>query len=221
MKLRLLFMALATAGILASCNNAPKGDEATVDAEQEAAAKSGETMAVDVSQSEVTWTGTKPVGAHYGTFKLTSGEVSTENGMVTGGEFVIDINSMVITDEDADSYRENLRGHLVSEDFFKAETHPTAKFVITKVEPISEAMKSSSKVENANYVVSGNLTLRDTTNNITFPANINVTDNMVSAKANFDINRTWWKMHYGNDSSLGDKFIRPEVNVGLNLVAKK
>src|SRR5690606_36432632 len=92
MKLRLLFMALATAGILASCNNAPKGDEATVDAEQEAAAKSGETMAVDVSQSEVTWTGTKPVGAHYGTFKLASGEVSTENGMVTGGEFVIDVN---------------------------------------------------------------------------------------------------------------------------------
>lgn len=214
-------MAFATAGILASCNNAPKGDEATVDAEQEAAAKRGQTLAVDVNQSEVTWIGTKPVGAHYGTFKLTSGEIAVEENMVTGGEFVIDINSMVITDQDADSYRENLRGHLVSEDFFKAEEHPTATFTITKVAPITDQLKATSKVENANYVVSGNLTLRDTTNNITFPAYINVNGDMVEAKANFDINRTWWKMHYGNDSSLGDKFIRPEVNVGLNLMAKK
>ena len=38
-------------------------------------------------------------------------------------------------------------------------------------------------------------------------------------RANFNIDRTNWGLSYGNDKSLGDKYIRPEVNIGLNIVA--
>ena len=37
------------------------------------------------------------------------------------------------------------------------------------------------------------------------------------AEADFNINRTDWGITYGNDQSLGDKFIKPEVNIKLNI----
>ena len=40
-------------------------------------------------------------------------------------------------------------------------------------------------------------------------------------KGNFDIDRTQWNMNYGNDKSLGDKFISEKVNIELDLEAKK
>jgi hypothetical protein len=46
-----------------------------------------------------------------------------------------------------------------------------------------------------------------------------VAGNSLKALANFDINRTLWGIRYGNDKSLGDKFISETVNVQLNLKA--
>jgi polyisoprenoid-binding protein YceI len=220
MKTKLLILSVAIIAMLSSCANNPEGDQASVSAAEEAAAMQGESMSLDLAASTITFLGTKPVGEHYGTFKVSEGALMAKEGKVVGGEFTIDITSLQITDEGGESYKENLEGHLLSEDFFKAEEFPAANFVITSVTEISDEAAAASKVENANYLVSGNLTLRDTTNNITFPARIEMGEEGLRAVANFNIDRTWWKMHYGNDQSLGDKFIRPEVNIGLDIVAK-
>jgi polyisoprenoid-binding protein YceI len=90
--------------------------------------------------------------------------------------------------------------------------------VITKVEPF-DSSKSKAVLPNANYLISGNLTLKDSTKNVTFPATVIVEGNNVEAKANFNIDRTQWGMSYGNDKSLQDKFIRPEVNIQFDLKA--
>jgi polyisoprenoid-binding protein YceI len=220
MKTKLLILSVALVALMASCANNPEGDKASVSSAEEVSAMEGESLALDLESTLITFLGTKPVGEHNGTFKVSNGSLLAHEGKVVGGEFIIDITSLQITDEGGESYKENLEGHLLSEDFFKAEEFPTANFVITSVSEISDEAAAASKVENANYLVSGNLTLRDTTNNITFPARIEMGEEGLRAVANFNINRTWWKMYYGNDKSLGDKFIRPEVNVGLDIVAK-
>ncbi len=76
-------------------------------------------------------------------------------------------------------------------------------------------------VAGANFSVSGNLTLKETTKNITFPAKVDLDGNKLKAKGNFNIDRTQWKMNYGNDKTLGDKFISETVNIELDLEANK
>lgn len=41
----------------------------------------------------------------------------------------------------------------------------------------------------------------------------------LEARANFDIDRRQWEMNYGNDKTLGDKFISETVNIELFLAA--
>ena len=63
--------------------------------------------------------------------------------------------------------------------------------------------------------------MKGVTKSVTFPAIVKATPEALLAQANFNINRTDWGLVYGNDKSLGDKFIRPEVNIALNIAAKK
>lgn len=76
-------------------------------------------------------------------------------------------------------------------------------------------------MKEATHTVTGNLTLKDITKSITFPAKIAMAENQVTADANFNIDRTQWGIVYGNDKSLGDKMIASEVNMQLHLVANK
>ncbi len=211
---RSILSLVAISAIVASCNQAPDAAKAETAEKQEAATGEGVIYAIDVAESSIGWLGTKPVGQHNGDFKLSSGTLSVADGAVTAGGFVIDINS--IRDFDLDDAETNgkLIGHLKSADFLDAENHPTAKFELTKVEALQNDTSGTHRV-------SGNLTLRDSTKNVTFPAKIVVSDADVTATANFNIDRTQWGLFYGNDQSLGDKFIRPEVNLTLNIKAKK
>ena len=109
----------------------------------------------------------------------------------------------------------------MSGDFFDADKFGTAKFEITKVEPYTPNSSDTSVVEGANFRISGNFTLKDVTKNITFPARIDLDGNTLKAKGNFDIDRRQWNMNYGNDKTLGDKFISEKVNIELDLQATK
>lgn len=219
---RNFFVALgitASALTFASCSDAPKGDAATVAGVQTAVVAEGTTLTVDSTASTIRFVGNGVGKNHPGVFKINEGAVTVANNAVTGGQFNINIHSMEL-EEKGEMFETKLRPHLLNADFFDAEKYPAAKFEITKVEPYTATGSDSSVVAGANHLVSGNLTLKDATKNITFPAKIDVAGNAVSAVANFDINRTWWNMSYGNDKSLGDKFISETVNVQLNLQAK-
>jgi polyisoprenoid-binding protein YceI len=206
-------LSLAIIALMASCQSAPEGETATTADTQTAAAATGAAYNVDLGTSKVSFVGTKPVGTHSGDFKLSSGTINVENGNITSGKFDIDIKSMVSTDKDT-AYTGKLMGHLLSADFFEAEKFPGAKFEITKCEALTED-------SNATHTISGNLTLKDSTKNVTFPAKVTITDADMAATAEFNIDRTQWGLFYGNDKSLGDKFIYPEVKISLNISAKK
>lgn len=221
MKNLVVIMALVFA--FASCKG-PSGDKAKVtDAQEEATASStAKKVNVDKDASVVTWVGSKPTGSHNGIIKLSSGDLSVENGQVVAGEFVMDMNTVESQDKGMPATANDKLGkHLKSADFFDVEQFPTAKFVIVKVDDIANrASAEALQLEGATHYVTGNLTMKGTEKGVSFPAIITVDENGVSAKAEFTIKRTDWGMSYGNDKSFGDKFIHPEVKVGFDVAAK-
>jgi polyisoprenoid-binding protein YceI len=198
---------------LASCNNTPEGAATTTNTTQQASTATGDLYNVDATTSQVGWEGTGVGHGHTGAFKLNNGTLNVADGNIVAGSFEINIGSLDNTDI-KDGSKKDLIGHLLSADFFEAAKYPTAKFVITKCEALTDTNKHT-------HNISGNLTLKDSTTNVTFPATINASATDVTATAKFVIDRTKWGMSYGNDKSLKDKFISPEVGITLNIVAKK
>jgi len=207
--------------ITAGCDKAPKGDNVTVREEEQPSTGTGVTYVVDTAVSSIRFNGFGVGKNHPGYLKLNYGAVAVNRDSISGGSFVINIRSMKMEEKGKD-IEEKLRPHLLSGDFFNADKFGTATFEITAVVPYNlEKDAKKSLVEGANFTISGNLTLKDVTKNITFPARIDLDGNKLNAIANFDIDRRQWQMNYGNDKTLGDKFISETVNVKLNLEAMK
>lgn len=215
-----------------SCNQAPKAPEAAINSTdsktttgdenaEEGNTENQQNATINLDSSKVTWVGTKPIGQHTGTFNLSEGTIELAEDKISGGKFTIDINSLAVTDLKPEQGGDKLKEHLKGADFFDAEKNPTASFEITKVTAFKapQGSEASNAVNNATHLVTGNFELKGVTNNITFPATIDIADGQITAAANFNINRTDWGLSYGNDESLGDKFIRPTVNVGFDLQA--
>ncbi len=220
MKKNALFFAAAI--ILASCNNEPSADKATTTDSQAVVATEGTAYQID-STTTVSWTGAKPTGAHDGTFKVTDGQLLVSDNNLSGGNFTIDINSLANRDlaADADS-KGKLEGHLKSADFFDVAKYPTAKFEITSVAPYTADSNSTEiKLAGATHLIKGNLTLKDSTKNISFPAVVKLDGNAVSASADFNIDRTLWGMNYKGPNNPQDWVINKQVNIKLALAATK
>ena len=217
-KLTLVLSAIAA---LAACNNAPKADKATTTETQAVQAAEGTDYAVD-STASLSWTGSKPGGKHDGTFKITDGTLTVKDSSLTGGSFTIDINSLSNTDMAGDAENKGkLEGHLKSPDFFDAAKFPTAKFEITSVEPFVAGKDSNTVLAGANHTIKGNLTLKDSTKNISFPAKVAVSGNSASASADFNIDRTLWGMNYKGPNNPQDWVINKLVNIKIALTATK
>jgi polyisoprenoid-binding protein YceI len=217
MKRTLLLFALGAA-VFASCQSDPKADAAKTGEAVQIETAAGKTYQADLAQSRVEWTGTKPVGQHHGSFALQDGSLTVNDGAISGGRFMMDMNSLKVEDKDTNGVFK-LGGHLRSADFFDVTEHPTAMFEISSVAPGVTASGDGLVMKDATHTVTGNLTMKGVTKSISFPAKISVNDQVVTANANFNIDRTNWGLVYGSDQSLGDKFIRPTVNIGLHLVA--
>lgn len=239
--LKYFSLAILTSFLMASCAQNPQSDEAEVSEAQEVeeVSASANSYSLDLSQSELTWNGFKPTGQHYGTIGIEDGSIAVENDQVVGGSFTVDLNDIDVQDLEGED-RDKLTGHLKSEDFFHVEQHPTAEFVITEVKDYSSATASTEesddmavkvnneeiseyKLENPTHWVTGNLTMRDTTLSVTFPARIQMSGDQVTAEAKFNIDRTKWNVSYNDEGDpvrvAQDKFIYNTVNIGFDITA--
>jgi polyisoprenoid-binding protein YceI len=220
MKRTLVLLSAATL-LLTSCQDEPKADQAQTAEAQTATAATGATYKADLGQSYAEWTGTKPTGQHQGRMMLKDGSIMADAGNITGGRFEIDMTSLKIVDADTNG-ASKLAGHLSSPDFFETAKYPTSTFEITGVKAgLDSAMMENLVMKDATHSVTGNFTMKGVTRSITFPARINMSEPGITADANFNIDRSEWGLVYGNDKGLGDKFIRPMVNIVLHLVANK
>jgi polyisoprenoid-binding protein YceI len=218
------FPALALLAVLAACGGA-SSDKAKTEEKQAEAAASGSSYQIDTTATSVNWQATHKGGfaPRYGTIKVTDGSLSVENGAVTAGNFSIDLSGLKVDPAsvtEADKKHTDLEGHLKSGDFFDVAKHPGAKFVITSVAPY-DSTSQKSLLPGATNLISGNLTLKDSTLNITFPAQILVGDNDVAAKAKFTIDRTAWGINYKTEGSPENWAISKDVEIGFDLKAVK
>ena len=160
---------------------------------------------VKVETSSVTWKGYKVTGSHMGSIALKAGSLEFKDGKLVGGEFTIDMTTVENTDMEGE-YKAKLEGHLKSDDFFGVSTYPTAKLVFNNV-------KSTGK---NSYEVTGDLTIKDKTNPVTF--DISIYGN--KATANVKIDRTKFDVRYGSTSffdDLQDKAIYDEFDLITDL----
>jgi polyisoprenoid-binding protein YceI len=229
---------LATVLILASCGN--KTETVETREAQEVSEAIGDTLQINVAESEVNWKGYKPTGQHRGIIPITSGGITVDGNEVTGGKFTFDVTELEVHDLEAGSENHTkLTNHLQSEDFFDAANHPEATFEITSVEPYSTSDSLENKEEfktdntpktakeqmvaNPTHWISGNLTLRGNTKNIKFPAAVSLNNGELSAQAGFNIDRTQWGLSYGDEATAVDKakdqFIYNTVNIGFDIKA--
>lgn len=173
------------------------------------------TVKLDPASSSLAWTGKKVTGQHHGSIHLKSGEVTIDHGVVKGGNFVIDMDTIVDHDLTDATYNKKLIGHLKSEDFFDVKKHPTARFVITKVTPIAGAAEGKP-----NYNVTGDLTIKGETHPVTFPALISLKNGKAQAKGLVTVDRTKYNIRYGSGKffqGLGDKVINDNFLIDLDL----
>ena len=208
-----------------SCKES-KTDNATTSTEQTAAESKGENFTVNTDSSTVKWTAYHKGGLNprFGTTK-TTGTFSVENGNLASGSLTSDINTLLTDTKAVDPKASegktsaDLDGHLKSADFFDVAKYPTVKFDITKVEDL--AAGTESKTVGANKTVSGNLTIKDKTVNVTFPAKVEITENNVTVDSKFTINRQDWGLSYGAEGDPKDWMISQEVGLELHIVAGK
>jgi polyisoprenoid-binding protein YceI len=216
---QILFALSAGVIIFTSCQTAPEADKATATEQQEASSATGENYTIDATGSTIGWIATKTGGQHNGSFVLTDGSFVVANSTLTGGSFNIDLNSLAVNDLTGKD-KSDLEGHLKSGDFFQVDSFPTAKFEITEVAPF-DAATAQSKLEGATHTISGNLTLRGETKNVSFPAIVKIEGTTVSAIADFNIDRTNWGLSYKGPGNPADWFIAKEVNLKLDVKAAK
>ena len=201
-----------------SCKN--KENSAEVNEVQEVAESSAATTyTLDTDASVIDWKGSKPTGTHNGTVQLAEGIVDIKDNSVAAGSFVIDMTSITDLDLEGDM-KENLEAHLKGTvegkegDFFNVTKYPTASFEITSIN------ETEGKT-----MVSGNLTMKEKTHNVTFPATISMNGNTMELKSEtFSIDRTLWDVNFGSKSvfdNLGDKFISDEIELTISVVASK
>jgi polyisoprenoid-binding protein YceI len=170
------------------------------------------TFKVDAGKSNLKWIATKVTGKHEGTVKLASGSLQSDGKNLTGGTFDIDMNTIACTDIADKETNGKFVGHLKSEDFFGVEKHKTARFVIGKVTP-----KSGNEVE-----ISGKMTIKGITKDITFPATVTHAGKSIKAKAKITIDRSEYDVRFGSGkffADLGDKIIHDDFIIDLDMEA--
>lgn len=164
-----------------------------------------ETKQVKTEESSVKWKAYKVAGSHEGTIMISSGSLEFNGDKLTGGSFVIDMTSIECTDLEGEG-KSGLEGHLNSEDFFN-----TAKFSKANLE-----LTSVKEAEDGTYDVTGNMTIKNKTNEVSF----SVTVDGNTATADFKVDRAKFDVKYGSESffdGLKDKVIYDEFDLAVEL----
>jgi polyisoprenoid-binding protein YceI len=164
------------------------------------ATETGVPYIVDTAQSTLGFVGSKITGSHEGGFAEFEGTIEVVNGDPTSSsvKVLIDTTSMWADDD-------RLTKHLKSPDFFDVESLPEAIFESTAIEATE-----------AGYTVTGNLTLHGVTKSISFPAQMEIAPDRVTAQAEFFVKRFDFDIVYPGKP---DDLIRDEVVIKFDLVA--
>ena len=172
-----------------------------------------EEMNLKPAASNIEWHAEKITGSHNGTISLKKGNVIIENEKLTGGTFIIDMSTIVVTDIDG-SGKTKLEGHLNSKDFFNTKEFNESSFVITNVK------ETKPTEEGFNTEITGKLTIKGISNEVSFPAKVEIAKGKFAAYGEMSIDRTKFDIRYGSASffdDLGDRAIYDDFTLKISL----
>jgi len=166
-----------------------------------------EKLKINIAKSTIHWYGnyTFYFGGHDGTINLKEGHFIKTDDKISGGEFVIDMNTIKNNDIKTKEANESLVNHLKNPDFFDVKNNSLAKLVITKVE----------YHDSTHARLEANFTIRGITKSINFQAEFNFEELTMTTK--FKIDRTRWDINYNSkikDGAISDA-IGFEVKINL------
>lgn len=147
-----------------------------------------------------------------GNFKSFDGKVVSENEDFTDADihFTIDVASL-------DTNQQQRDDHLRSADFFEAEKYPQIKFQST----------AFKKVSDAEYTLTGDLTIKETTKPITFKVEYggSATDFYGNLKAGFEvvgkISRKDFGLQWNGITEAGAIVVGDEIKLTMNVQFSK
>lgn len=211
---------VSAAALLWSCGGSSTEAVEATEAQEVPVYLTANSVSVSTDESTINWKGFKTYspGSHVGTINLSEGNFQLDNGKLVGGRFVIDMNSIVCTDLEDENDNKKLVSHLKSNDFFAVDSFPTAVFEITNV------TEETNEEKGTTHVISGNLTIRGITKNISFPATVTVDENGVSIQApEFGVNRTQFNVMFRSSGIAGvlkEQLIDDNFLLTLNVKGK-
>ena len=171
----------------------------------------GQIIPIDTLESSIKWTGfyALKLDKHFGTVKFKKGNWVMHEGMITGGEFLMDMETITNTDG---KYNEMLVDHLKNEDFFETSVYPLSKLKISRID-YSLHPKFNIEAE---------LTIKGITQPIEFTGEFNVIKGQTVFTSKISINRTRWNIKYGSGSfydNLGDDVISDTIEFEVIIYA--
>jgi len=162
-------------------------------------------LEIDTSKSTIKWIGeyTFYFGGHEGTINFEQGNFIKTDDVITGGEFIIDMASIICNDIEDPEANEGLVNHLKDPDFFDVKNHKKARLSITKVE-----YHDQTKMQ-----IEANMTIKGKTLPIRFEAEVDFKKEVMTTR--FKIDRRRWDIIY--ESSLKDGGISDAIGFEVTL----
>lgn len=161
---------------------------------------SGE-YSLDTDASTFVWAGSKVVGGgHVGTIDPESGYVTIEENELVEGEVVMDMTTILSTDE---AGGDRLDTHLKSDDFFKVEEYPTS------------TLRVRSATENADgtYTFDATLEILGIANDLELIGSLDLGDASITMTTSFVIQRETYGIGSGFKGAVLEEDLDFEVTV--------
>lgn len=214
-KLSITYLILITASFIFSCRGPVKDRDKKQESASSLALHIGNEkyFIIDNKESVVAWKGASLIGSnsHNGYVNILKGELMIEKGQLMGGVIEVDMNTI----QDKNHERDNkLVNHLKDPDFFEVEKFPIATIELTKV----------ASIDNEHKKITGNLTIKGITHEVTFPAELEVKDRIAKANGKLVIDRSKWNVRYKSSKFyelLANQTISDSIQFRIKIVAKK
>jgi len=210
--LSITYLILIIASLFVSCRGSVKEDKKNNTSIVSVAV--GEKYSIDTAQSVITWKGSMLLASkeeHVGYVHLSEGELMVEKGQLVGGK--VEINMRTIEYKDKENKNTPIQ-HLKSPDYFDVEKFPVSKIIITSV----------SSASGKTIKVSGDLTIKDVTRPVSFPAKMEIKDGILTAEGRLIIDRTDWGIRYRSGKFydvLADEIVSDDIEFYMKIVANQ
>jgi len=166
-----------------------------------------QSLTANTAQSNIRWYGEELTGkTHFGNLSFKEAQIDLQDGVITGGNFVVDMTSLTVEDLSGGG-KAKLEGHLRSDDFFSVEKNPMATLKITQ----------KAKVDGNTQTLYGELTIKG----IKHPIDCTITlGDKKTAVAKMTFDRSKYNVLFRSGSffeNLGDKLILDDIRMEVSL----